>query len=327
MSESAHPGHAALAPWQERLLDRFDASHQSGRLGHALLITGPAHIGKLAVAEALSRRLLCTRPDHGRACGRCRSCVLAAAGTHPDFKRIGYEINDKTGKLRTELVIGQMRKLSEWFSLTPQLGGAQVAVVEPADALNHNAANALLKTLEEPLGNRYLVLVTAQAHRLVATIRSRCQRFELNLPGHDEALGWLAGQGVAAAALEAARGNPGLAVHWSRTGALKLREEVIAQLAGVASGRAGPLELAKAWSADEALDMRLRLAADHAQTLCAALQGIGPSAGLTPGMDFQKLSTWFDAANRLRTLLGSPIRTDLSVAGLLRDWRVACTGR
>lgn len=319
---------AALPPWQESLFGRLVAAREAERLGHALLLTGPQGLGKHAVARALAARLLCASPEAGHACGRCRPCTLLAAGTHPDFRDISFELNEKTGKLRTEIIIDQMRRLGEWFALTPQLGGAQVALIDPADALNRSAANSLLKTLEEPAGNRFVLLVSHRPHQLPATIRSRCHRFELRPPPREQALAWLQGQGVAdaAPALDAARGNPGLAAQWAASGVLDLRREVVADLSDVAAGRAAPLELGKAWTADESLDLRLQLAAEHAQRLCASIQGLAEAQRLTATADFQKLSAWFDAANRLRGLLGTTVRLDLAVAGLLRDWRSACAG-
>lgn len=318
-----------LAPWQETVLERLVAAHEAGRLGHALLLTGAQGLGKHAVAQALAARLLCATPEAGRACGRCRHCVLLAAGTHPDFQHVTFEINEKSGKLRTEVIIDQMRRLGEWFALTPQLGGAQVALIDPADALNRSAANSLLKTLEEPSGNRFLLLVSDRSHQLPATIRSRCHRFELRMPTREQGLAWLQAQGVAGAAdaLDAARGNPGLAAQWAASGTLELRREVMSELAAVAGGRVAPLDLGKAWAADDALDLRLQLAAEHAQRLCASMQGLAEPDRLTATADFQKLSTWFDAANRSRRLLGTTVRLDLAVAGLLRDWRSACVGQ
>jgi len=318
-----------LAPWQDALVQRLVAAREADRLGHALLLTGPQGLGKHAVAQALAARLLCASPEAGRACGRCRHCALLAAGTHPDVQHISFEINEKTGKLRTEVVIDQMRRLGEWFALTPQLGGAQVALIDPADALNRAAANSLLKTLEEPSGDRFLLLVSHRAHQLPATIRSRCHRFELRLPPREQGLAWLQSLGVAdaAVALDAARGNPGLAAQWAASGTLALRREVAADLAAVAAGRVAPLDLGKAWASDDALDLRLQLAAEHAQRLCASLQGLAEPDRLTATADFQKLSAWFDATNRSRRLLGTTVRLDLAVAGLLRDWRSACVGQ
>ncbi|HEX5694192.1 MAG TPA: DNA polymerase III subunit delta', partial [Arenimonas sp.] len=118
---------STLAPWQQRIFDQSAASAAAGRLGHALLLLGPALMGKREVALALSRRLLCATPgDDGQACGRCRGCRLFEAGSHPDFRHVSFIPNDKGDKLRSEIVVDQMRSLGHWFSLTPQMGGAQV---------------------------------------------------------------------------------------------------------------------------------------------------------------------------------------------------------
>ncbi|MBC7656815.1 MAG: DNA polymerase III subunit delta' [Frankiaceae bacterium] len=332
-----------LSPWQRRIFDAAMQSHAQGRLGHALLLSGPPNLGKHQVAEAIAQRLLCKAPrSDGFACGACRSCQLFPAQqvglsvtqAHPDLQRIGLEPNDKGDKLRTEISIDQVRRLGQWFSLTAQLGGPQVAVIEPADLMNASSGNALLKTLEEPAPNRFLLLVTSRPGRLPATIRSRCQRLEFRLPSPDEALQHLASQGLsgseALAALSAARGNPGLAAVWLRDGAVQLRGEVIENLNAVGSGKTGPVEMAQRWLADENAELRLRFAAELALE-AAASPFQRPLAGrsvLTAPANFSTISTWFDSINRTREQLRAPLRNDLVLAGLLREWRTMFeTGR
>lgn len=314
------PPASALAPWQTRALQPALSALAAGRLAHALLFAGPARLGKRAAADALAQRLLCTAPgDDGLACGGCRGCRFHLAGSHPDLLTVGLEVNEKTGNLRTEIVVDQIRRLGQWFALTPQLGGAQVAVLDPAEAMNASAANALLKTLEEPLPGRYLLLVSARPHRLVATIRSRCQRLAFRLPGDEEAKNWLVRPGrapeLAARALELARGHPGLAEQWLASGGLELRQSVIEDMDRLGEGRAAAVATAQAWLADDAIDLRLRFAAEHA--LEQARSRLADASGVTG------LSAWFDAANRLRNLLSTPIRIDLALAGLLHEWRIS----
>ncbi|HEY2346615.1 MAG TPA: DNA polymerase III subunit delta' [Xanthomonadaceae bacterium] len=318
-----------LAPWLHAPLRRALDALASGRLAHALLVCGPPHIGKRAFADALARTLLCRERVDGLACGHCRDCTLYGAGTHPDWRDIGLEENEKTKVLRKEIVIEQVRDLGAWFALTPQRGGAQVARVDPASALNHNAANALLKTLEEPMRDRYLLLSCVSPMQLSATIRSRCQRIVLQSPDAATALDWLRSRGfdatLAASALASARGHPGLAAHWIDAGLLALREAVRADLVALAGDRALPLEVATAWLADESAEQRLAFAADlaadlHAQALGAAAQGGWRTQRVA---NLQKLALWFDSVNRTRELLRTPIRADLALAGLLRDWRDA----
>ncbi|WP_066097867.1 DNA polymerase III subunit delta' [Xanthomonas massiliensis] len=304
----------AFAPWQQRVYDQAVTVLDAGRLGHGLLICGPAGLGKRAVALALAAHVL----QQGDAPAmRARHAQLIAAGTHPDLHLISLQPNQKGDKLRTEIVIEQIRAISEKLALTPQYGSAQVVVVDPADAINRAACNALLKTLEEPAPGRYLWLLSAQPARLPATIRSRCQRLEFKLPPRSEALAWLVAQGHAEApaseALDAARGHPGLADQWLRNDGLALRRQVASDLEQVAAGRLGAAETAQRWTGDEHAELRLRHAADLA--LAQAASGLTDPDGLT------KLAAWFDAANRTRDLLRTTVRADLAVTELLVAWR------
>lgn len=333
----------AFAPWQQRAYAQAAASIDAGHLGHGLLFCGPRQLGKRAVAERLAQRLLChSRLADGEPCGQCRSCSLYLSRSqadpvelrpdetlahpfgrpgHPDATFIGFAFNDKTRKLRTEIVIEQIRALSEKLVLTPQYGGAQVVILDPADAINHAACNGLLKTLEEPHPGRYLWLLSAEPARLSATIRSRCQKLEFRLPPRAEALAWLRAQGhaddSALDALDAARGHPGLADSWLRDGGLALRREVAADLAKLARGGDAAVATAQRWVADEHADLRLRFAADIALDESSS----GQPGGLTDPARTRRLATWFDAANRIRDLLRTTVRSDLAVAELLLAWR------
>ena len=325
-----------FSPWQQQVFDSAVQAHVQGRLGHALLLVGPAHLGKHAVAEALANRLLCATPrSDGFACGKCRSCRMFPAQTiglvttqaHADLQRVGLEPNEKGDKLRSEITVEQIRRLGQWFSLTAQFGGAQVAIIEPADLMNVSAANALLKTLEEPSPNRFLLIVSSRPGRLPATIRSRCQRLEFRLPHADAAGGWLRGRGFSdgqiGPALTAARGNPGLAEHWLGNGGLQLRSEVLEQLEAVGAGRADAVATGQRWMADDSAELRLRFVADLALEAAAGRWQAAPATArsLAGPKDFLRLSNWFDSVNRARDQLRAPLRHDLVVAGLLHEWR------
>ena len=317
------PSPRDFAPWQQRAYAQTADALDSGRLGHALLICGPPHLGKRAVAERLAQRTLCrNRGADEDACGQCRSCQLFAAGTHPDYSVISFVMNKEGTRLRTEIVIDQIRELSAKLALTPQFGGAQVAIIDPADAINHSAFNALLKTLEEPQPGRYLWLVTADPARLPATIRSRCQKLEFRLPTAEESVEWLRSRGhgeqAADESLAAARGHPGFADAWLRDGGLQLRKDVVADLGRLARGDASATETAQRWAADEDAGLRLRFAADHALELASGLTDLGRT---------RTLGAWFDAANRTRSLLRTTIRADLAIAELLLAWRAAVASR
>lgn len=333
-----------LAPWQQRVYERAATAIDAGRLGHGLLFCGPAMLGKRRVAEALAQRLLCLA-DGARPCGTCRACSLYQARSqkdpleqrpdgseshpwghpaHPDAIFVGHAWRFTPGPPRqmTVIPVDQVRELSGRLATTPQYGSAKIAIIDPADDMNEAAANALLKTLEEPVPGRWLWLVTANPARLPATIRSRCQRLEFRLPPRDEAEAWLRGQGhagaAAAEALDAARGHPGLADAWLRDGGMALRRAVAGDLTRLATGSAAPFALGKEWTADELAPQRLLHAADLARD---------QAAGLTDPARIRKLAAWFDAANRTRELLRSTVRADLAVGELLLAWREAAGGQ
>ena len=301
-----------FSPWQQRAYEQAVAALDAGRFGHGLLVCGPAGLGKRAVVDRLALHVLCGGdPTPGD-----RNAQLVAAGTHPDLRVVSFIPNKAGDKLRTEIVIEQIRELSQQFNLTPQYGQAQVAIVDPADAVNRSAWNALLKTLEEPASGRYLWLVSAEPMRLPATIRSRCQRLEFKLPPREEALAWLCEQGwpekTAAEALDAARGHPGLADEWLRGEGLKLRKQVADDLDKLERGQGAAVEIAQRWSADEFAGLRLRHAADLA---------LARAAALTDMARMDKLAAWFDRANRTRDLLRTTVRGDLAMVELLMAWR------
>ncbi len=315
-----------LAPWQQRRLDLALAAWRAGRLGHAQLLCGPESLGKRAVADALAARLLCETDTTSPTCGECRGCRLRLAGTHPDLRVLTFEVNENTEKLRKELVVDQVRSLGQSMQLTAQRGGAQVVLIDPADALNTASANALLKTLEEPASNRYLLLISAQPQQLAATIRSRCQRIEFATPARAEAQAWMLAQGHPsdriAEALDAAQGHPGLADAWLRAGLLSVRATTLKEWAGVARGIQAPLAVAQQWLAESELAaLKLRFVADAALALARASAGAPAVAGLTPPADIDKLAAWFEQLNRLRLQLSAPLKHELALTGLLAEWR------
>lgn len=172
-------------------------------LPHALLIHGPRGIGKSSLAEAFSAALLCERPSEaGNACGHCEACGWLAQGNHPDFRRLSPGEDDpETGeKASRDIRIAQVRALSGFLSVGAHRGGRKLVIVDPADALNTPAANALLKTLEEPPGDTVFLLVTGRADGLPATIRSRCVAVSAPMPDAAAASAWLCAEPCVAAA-------------------------------------------------------------------------------------------------------------------------------
>ena len=204
-----------LLPWQADAAAQALARRASWP--HALLVTGQRGIGKRGLALHFARALLCEAPRVGGApCGTCASCTYAAAGHHPDLRVVEPHDVDEEGERKPldVIPIKHVHGLIEWAHITSHRGVAKVAVIVPAEAMNASAANALLKTLEEPPPATYLMLVAHQAGRVPPTLRSRCLRLAAPKPSAEGAQRWLAEQGVAEAAtvLAQADGAPLLAL-------------------------------------------------------------------------------------------------------------------
>lgn len=307
-------------PWHAEHWERLQARRRRDAMPHALLLCGPAGLGKRDFMRRFVRGLLCTQAVDGEACGQCRSCLLLDAGTHPDLVMLSFGLR-KDGVQRSDIVVDQIRDLSARLAMASQFGGWQVACIDPADAMNAAAANALLKTLEEPSPNTLLLLVADAPWRMPQTIRSRCQRIEFQLPSREEALAWLQGEGVkdAVAALDASGGNPGLAKAWAEEGALARRQEVRKDLAALAAGRGEAMEVVRRWLDNEP-EQRLWFAAQAAadEARGRAVAGQGP---LSSHLDAEALDDWYRAANHTRDALRGPLRGDLLLLELLSRWR------
>ncbi len=205
---------ADIYPWLSEHWSFFIQRFKSDRLAHALMIEGPADSGKLALADAMVGKLLCTQ-DQGqeRACGQCRSCQLRIGGAHPDYFHIHPEEDSKVIK------VDQVRALISKLDLTTSVSTRKVAYIHPAESMNGAAANALLKSLEEPAGITVLILVSHDPGRLPITIRSRCQTISVTQPDTQLVLDWLAKSSgksseQVSAALQAAGGSPLRAAHY-----------------------------------------------------------------------------------------------------------------
>ncbi|MBR9883866.1 MAG: DNA polymerase III subunit delta', partial [Oceanospirillales bacterium] len=225
-----------IYPWLTDQWAHVIQQHGRGRLPHALLLSGPAGIGKAAFGSALAHVLLCHNPQDGAPCGRCRSCELIASGHHPDRLFLHPE---EPGK---PIRVDQVRELTNVLHSTAQQGGYRIMIMEPAEAMNVAAANALLKTLEEPGQDTLLILVCHQLGQLMPTIRSRCQRIEFSLPSNEQSRGWLAqklemGEDEAEKLLAIAQGAPLGAVALKQGELLDLRRSFMSGLADLLRDR------------------------------------------------------------------------------------------
>ena len=234
-----------ILPWQASLWKQLATRKQHA---HAYLLHGSQGIGKRALAEHLMALLLCQKPE-AQACGQCKACHLLAAGTHPDHYVLEPEEADKPIK------IDQVRELVDFVAKTAQLGGRKVVLLEPAEAMNLNAANALLKSLEEPSGNTVLLLISHQPSRLLPTIRSRCVQQACPQPDHKQSLAWLRQAlpelegDTLEALLELAAGSPLAAQRMHAQGVLAQRALVVDGVKKLIKRQQSPSQLAEAWSA------------------------------------------------------------------------------
>ncbi len=256
-------------PWHQDLWRQSRERRATGRLPHALLLAGPAGLGKGLFARRLARALLCDRSDaEGNACGQCRSCRLFRAGSHPDFSVVQPEEDSKSiendqpegdaggagakKKKSKAIKIEQIRDLCAFLGYTAQYGGYKIALLEPADRLNVNAANSLLKTLEEPPGNGLLLLVTAQPARLPATVRSRCQKIGFAPPTAAIAVPWLTARiadGLEPATLlDIAGGAPLAALSQADGERWRRRRELFECYQQTLAGRIDPIRAAERWT-------------------------------------------------------------------------------
>ncbi|MET0682604.1 MAG: DNA polymerase III subunit delta' [Casimicrobiaceae bacterium] len=208
-SEPARLPWSSLLPWQHEAARA--ALARRATWPHALLIYGPHGIGKHALALNFAQALLCEIPrTDGLACGECAGCRYAVAGQHLDLMRLELLVidpeEDTLGAVES-IGIDRVRSLTEFVQLTSHRHRAKVAVIAPAERMNAAAANALLKTLEEPPPGTYLLLVSDQPGRVPATLRSRCRLLAAPVPLRSEAVAWLAAQGVAAPELALAQAS------------------------------------------------------------------------------------------------------------------------
>lgn len=200
-----------VLPWQQSAWQRMLAAIEQDRLGHALLFSGPEGVGKRDFAEHLVARLLCNAPQpDGAACGQCNACIQREAGSHPDVIRVRPEEGKR------EISVRVIRALAEKLSLSRHYQSPRVALIDPADALNTNSINALLKMVEEPPAFTHLIFISERPQRLAPTLRSRCQMTRFGIPDRAQALDWLLEQGATEAEAQQAMDDGGgapLAAH------------------------------------------------------------------------------------------------------------------
>jgi len=305
-------------PWLAAAQDQLRGANSAGRTQHGLLVHEAPGTGGSLLATWFAQLVLCT--ESPAPCGRCSSCRRVASREHPDFINLNPDAESKLG----QITVDQVRALSEQLSLSSYEGRGTVVVIEPAHALNRNAANALLKTLEEPRRDAHLVLVTASPSLLPATVRSRCLKLSLPIPDRDQALAWLSAEQPRyrdqwPAVLKVLGIAPLQAVAADVPRLLALRDEVLQVLEGAAAGRIDVLRAADSWSKD---DLALRLTCIEnclttrvlAMRSGARLQDGGLDINIGPALRIM------DDVRRLQSQLATSLNKPLAVEDQL--WRM-----
>ena len=315
-------------PWLQGPQRRMREALSARRLPHALLLLSVPGLGAEQLANWIAALVLC-ESETTRPCGACASCQLLRADSHPDCHVVRIEEDAQ------QIKVDQIRQLIESLTLSSYRGGYKVGLVEGAEALNANGANAFLKTLEEPTDNTLLIMVAKPSHRLPATIASRCMRVQLRAPERAAALGWLEGQGEKhgnwSAALELAGGAPLLAVEFEKVGIAALEQEMQEHLRQMAAGAVDVTLLAGSWVKSEEnlrliwlenwITRRIHAYCGATSSLQSAEPVRLPAALLKPKI--RALFELLDASRELRRFAATGLNQQLALEGLLLGGRAA----
>ena len=202
--------------WHRPVLERINSLKKQQRLPHAILIDSSSELDGVEIIWGLAMLLLCDEAVGTDPCGKCQSCQLMLANTYPDFKYVSLEYDGKSKKLNKNIKIEQIRKLIHEVNLTGLYDKLKIFAIHPADKMNKESANSLLKTLEEPGEGVLFLLLTHKKGKLPVTVRSRCQIWPIELPSREDSQYWLLGQGMDADEidqyLDYAGGDPQLAL-------------------------------------------------------------------------------------------------------------------
>jgi DNA polymerase-3 subunit delta' len=285
-----------MLKWTQAVWSRLAARLADGRFPHAIMLAGQPGVGKVQLARQIAHSALCTDPAEGHLpCERCRSCTLFLAGTHPDYHWL------EPGPDSVVVKIDQVRELIAKTSLTSSIAPLQVFIISPADAMTTAAANAFLKTLEEPTPHTLIILVASRTDRLPATVRSRCQIHHL----------------------DAAAGAPLLARELISQGQLECYQETLRDLNALSAGRGNVLELTARWGSGQECDLRLDWWCNWVKELIWRRIGrsLPASSPLTLTADFASLINYLDRLLEGRRLLATTVSKELLLEELLIGWR------
>ena len=331
--------HTGVSEWYATALQ--DLLARKDKLPHALLLTGAQGIGKQQFVDTMAAALLCrqssTATADSTACGQCQSCQLFKAGTHPDLYRISLPLNED-GKPAKEIKVDQIRRLAQALAQTSQFGGNKIAIIDPADKMNRNAANSLLKTLEEPGADTVLILITAYPQRLLPTVRSRCQKLQLKTPGRATVINWLRQQFPdrnPEQLYAAAGGTPFAALNLVESNALEVRNTLFSDFRDVALKHKNPLNSAADWTRCEP-DLAFRWLRSWLQDIVALASGTENHELLNTDLqkdlhvlasriDLPRLYQFYDRLQQSEFFAQGSANRQLLFESLLLEWSQHCS--
>ncbi len=315
-------------PWLKDAQQRMRAAFQAGRLPHSLLLLSTPGLGAESLANWIIALALCESPGE-QPCAVCASCRLLRSDTHPDVHAV------RLAEDAQQIKIDQVRELIDSLTLKSYRGGYKVGVIEGAEALNANGANAFLKTLEEPASHTILIMIARPNHRLPATIASRCLRLNLRPPATAAALEWLKANSSAtkpwSAALALAGGAPLLAMQLDAEGLSALDADMRQSMAELSEGSVDITLLSDRWVRSNPgvritwlenwITQRVHAALGSATSHQTAEPVRLPAALLKPKI--RALFELLDAAREVRRLASTGMNQQLALEALLVGGRVA----
>jgi DNA polymerase III subunit delta' len=308
----------SLPAWFSAATAEVNAAFAAGRLAHGLLIHEDPGAGGLELARWIAQRVNCSEQERAP-CGECQNCKWAAANQHPDITLLRPEEDSEYIKVEA------VRALIADLALTAHGRGYKIAILEPADALYPNAANSLLKTLEEPPARTVLMLVTSQPSRLLPTLRSRCSRLRLTGPDRGQAAAFLAqarGAGPWEEALAATGAGPYALLDADAAALADLRADTLRTLRDIGSGNVQPPAVADKWARGE---LATRLACVESWVTERILESTSirdvthlSGSGLAPNIC--RLFELSDSVRDMRRIAHTSINKAMAVEALLWRW-------
>jgi DNA polymerase III subunit delta' len=327
MSSNVETLSRRLLPWLAPTLAQLETARRVGSLGHAWLISGPAGVGKVNLALVLARRLFGDEAEPAVLDAGSALAAMAArhepTDGHPDLHWLYPEEDKET------ISVDQVRAVIDDFTLTAHRGGAKVVLVEPAEGLTTAAANALLKTLEEPTPQGYLLLTSGQPGRLPATVRSRCQHVALRAPDAASVAQWL---GVSPAVVRDAQRSVGAAplslAAALQDDSLSIFKKLEADLAEIYEDRLDPQAVASSWAkGDTELALSWLRRRIHEEVRARLGEPRGSTSVTVPAattlhnawraLPARTLFDEYDRAEKLLNQLGSGLNVELALAAML----------